>query len=214
MKLIRTLSFILLTTTLISCLSKNSNPNTETQQATIVGGGCDGCEMMYQGLPKNLNATDSSAGWQEAGQKLVIEGTVYQPDGKTKAPSIVIYYWQTDNNGLYSKTKAENTIHGHLRGWLQSDANGNYKIYTVRPVSYPKSTIPAHVHFSIKEPNLNEYYIDDLLFEDDPFLTAVERQKLEQRGGNGIAQIQTLNNVQYVRRDIVLGQNIPGYPKP
>ncbi len=209
MKPFQTIPFILLTT-LLNCTNKT--PNT-TSQKTIVGGGCDGCEIMFQGMPKDLKAIDTSEGWHEAGQKLVVEGTVFKPDGKTKAPNVVIYYWQTDNAGLYSKTKDKNTIHGHLRGWLQTDANGKYQIYTIRPASYPESTIPAHVHFSIKEPHLNEYYIEDLLFENDPLLTEAERKKLAQRGGNGIALPETVNGVQYVRRDIVLGQNIPDYPK-
>ncbi|MBA4135521.1 MAG: intradiol ring-cleavage dioxygenase [Flavobacterium sp.] len=215
MKLFKNIIYLLLTIILISCNNKTRNATPQdTKKELIIGGGCDGCEIMYEGMPKDLKAIDTSDGWQEKGQKLVIEGTVFKPDGKTKAPNVIIYYWQTDTAGLYSKTKEENTIHGHLRGWLQSDTNGNYKIYTVRPASYPNSSIPAHIHFAIKEPKLNEYYIEDLLFEDDPHLTKVERQKLEQRGGNGIAKTSTVNNVQYARRDIILGKNIPDYPKP
>lgn len=215
MKLFKNIIYLLLTIILISCNNKTRNATPQdTKKELIIGGGCDGCEIMYEGMPKDLKAIDTSGGWQEKGQKLVVEGTVFKPDGKTKAPNVIIYYWQTDTAGLYSKTKEENTIHGHLRGWLQSDANGNYKIYTVRPASYPNSSIPAHIHFAIKEPKLNEYYIEDLLFEDDPHLTKVERQKLEQRGGNGIAKTSTVNNVQYARRDIILGKNIPDYPKP
>lgn len=215
MKPFKNIIYLLLTIILISCNNKTRNATPQdTKKELIIGGGCDGCEIMYEGIPKDLKAIDTSDGWQEKGQKLVIEGTVFKPDGKTKAPNVIIYYWQTDTAGLYSKTKEENTIHGHLRGWLQSDANGNYKIYTVRPASYPNSSIPAHIHFAIKEPKLNEYYIEDLLFEDDPHLTKVERQKLEQRGGNGIAKTNTVNNVQYAKRDIILGKNIPDYPKP
>ncbi|MFN3754709.1 intradiol ring-cleavage dioxygenase [Flavobacterium sp.] len=214
MKPIGIFASILLITLLISCTQRTRNSDLVTQKEILVGGGCDGCEIMYNGMPKDLKSIDTSDGWQEKGQKLVIEGTVFKQDGKTIAPNVVIYYWQTDNAGLYSKTKNEKTIHGHLRGWLKSDANGKYKIYTVRPASYPNSSIPAHVHFAIKEPNLNEYYIEDLLFEDDSLLTKTEHQKLEQRGGNGIAKTDKVNDIQYARRDIVLGQNIPNYPKP
>jgi len=187
MKHICQFSCILLTTILISCTNKPNNSDSNIQKETIVGGGCDGCEIMYKDMPKNLKAIDTSEGWHETGQKLIVEGTVFKQDGKTKASNVILYYWQTDNAGLYSKTKTENTIHGHLRGWLQSDANGKYQIFTVRPGSYPNSTIPAHIHFSVKEPNFNEYYIEDLLFENDPFLTDAERKQLEHRGGNGIA---------------------------
>lgn len=215
MKIFQTYIYSLAAIILVNCTNKTHIADSQaTQKEIIVGGGCDGCEIMYEGMPKELKAIDTSEGWQETGQKLIIEGTVFKADGKTKASNVIIYYWQTDNEGLYSKTKAEKTIHGHLRGWLQSDTNGKYQIYTVRPASYPNSTIPAHVHLAIKEPNLNEYYIEDLLFEDDPHLTVAERQKLEQRGGNGIAKTHTVNNVQYAKRDIILGKNIPDYPKP
>lgn len=215
MKRFQTLIFLILTIPLIRCNHKTPQTNSQnTQKQILVGGGCDGCEIMYEGMPEDLKSIDTSEGWKETRQKLVVEGTVYKQDGKTKAPNVIIYYWQTDTAGLYSKTKAENTIHGYLRGWLKSDTKGNYKIYTLRPASYPMSTIPAHIHFAIKEPNLSEYYIEDLLFEDDPHLTKVERQKLEQRGGNGITQIQRVNDIQYARRDIILGKNIPDYPKP
>lgn len=216
MKRFFTFSCFVLSTILIGCTDKSHRniPKSDDSKEVIVGGGCDGCEIMYEGMPKDLKAIDTSEGWQEAGQKLIVNGTVFKQDGKTKAPNVVIYYWQTDHKGLYAKTKTENTIHGHLRGWLKSDVNGKYEIYTVRPASYPNSTIPAHIHFSIKEPNLNEYYIEDLLFENDTLLTDAERQKLEQRGGNGIALPVTVNGIQYVKRNIILGKNIPDYPKP
>jgi protocatechuate 3,4-dioxygenase beta subunit len=39
-----------------------------------VGGACEGCELMYVGMPKEIKAVDTSAGWYEAGQKLWITG--------------------------------------------------------------------------------------------------------------------------------------------
>jgi len=76
--------------------------SSQKQPQQKVGGGCDGCELMYAGMPADISSTDTSAGWYEAGQKLIVSGTVFQPEGKTPAPGIIIYYWQTDNNGYYS----------------------------------------------------------------------------------------------------------------
>jgi len=184
----------------------------------IVGGGCDGCEIMYIGMPKNINSIDTSAGWKEAGQKLVVTGTVYHLDGKTPAPGVVIYYWQTDHNGYYSPNPTLDnraTRHGHIRGWIKTDEAGKYAIYTVRPAPYPDRTVPAHIHTSIKEPDIaTEYYIDEFVFDDDPLLTAAERKKLERRGGSGVLRLREQSDIQIAEHDIVLGLNIPNYPSP
>ena len=182
----------------------------------IVGGGCDGCEIMYVGMPKEINAVDTSAGWKEAGQKLVITGTVYHLDGKTPASGVIIYYWQTDDNGYYSPNQnlEKGAVrHGHIRGWVKTDAAGKYAIYTVRPAPYPGRTVPAHIHTSIKEPDLStEYYIDEFVFDDDPLLTPAERKKPERRGGSGVLRLREQSDIHVAEHDIVLGLNIPNYP--
>ncbi len=83
----------------------NVTTKKNTNIKTLVGGGCDGCELMFVGIPKNIKSLDTSAGWLETGQKLLITGTVYKLDGKTPASNVVIYYWQTDNNGYYSPSE-------------------------------------------------------------------------------------------------------------
>ena len=59
------------------------------------------------------------------------------------------------------------------------------------------------------------YYIDDILFEDDPRLTMEKRAALIQgRGGSGLVAPQLEGaGAWVVRRDIHLGKNIPGYPE-
>lgn len=181
-----------------------------------VGGYCEGCERMYVGMPKNIGSVDTTAGWYEKGQKLLIRGTVFQSDGKTPAPDVVVYFYHTDNDGYYSPgpgfdQKAER--HGHLRGWVKSDKNGRYAIYTLRPVSYPGSRNPAHIHPIVRESRLsNEYYIDDWVFDDDPFLTETERKRLPNRGGSGILKVTTQGDIQVAEHPIILGLNIPDYP--
>jgi protocatechuate 3,4-dioxygenase, beta subunit len=187
------------------------------KKGKLVGGGCDGCELMYVGMPKSINATDTSAGWVEQGQKLLITGKVYKMDGKTPAPNVVIYYWQTDNNGYYSPRNGmdeQAKRHGHIRGWVKTDENGKYAIYTIKPTPYPNDNIPAHIHTSIKEPNIdNEYYIDEFIFDDDKFLTIEKRKALENRGGSGILRVLLKDNLQIAEHNIILGLHIPNYPE-
>lgn len=85
-------------------LSCNGQTNDKAQKSNnkIVGGGCDGCELMYIGMPTEIHSVDTSPGWNEKGQKLIITGTAFHLDGKTPAKDVVIYYWQTDNDGYYS----------------------------------------------------------------------------------------------------------------
>lgn len=199
----------------------NSITNTEVietpQDSPRVGGPCDTCELIYIGMPQNINAIDTSEAWHESeGQRLVVTGTVYKQDKTTPAVNIILYYWQTDHNGVYPEKAGLNPKarrHGYLRGWVKTDEKGKYTIYTIRPGSYPNSQNPQHIHMLVKEPrHKNEYYIDDIVFEDDPLLTEQIRNRLEQRGGNGVVSPVTRDGVQQVTRDIILGLNIPDYP--
>jgi protocatechuate 3,4-dioxygenase beta subunit len=170
---------------------------------------------MYVGMPKEIESIDTSAGWTEKGQKLIIFGTVFKLDGKTTAPNVVMYYWQTDHEGYYSPKDGMDQkarLHGHLRGWVKSDKNGKYAIYTIRPAPYPDDVLPAHIHISVKEPNSkNEYYIDDLVFDDDKLFTADIREASENRGGSGILKVLSNGKYLVAEHDIILGLNIPNY---
>jgi protocatechuate 3,4-dioxygenase, beta subunit len=204
---------------LISC-NRQTKTNTGVQNQSntkkIVGGGCDGCELMFVGMPTNISSVDTSVAWKEKGQKLLVTGKVYKIDGKTPAPNVIIYYWQTDNNGYYSPTNAideKAKRHGHIRGWVKTDENGHYSIYTIKPAPYPNDNIPAHIHTSIKEPNIdNEYYIDEFIFDDDKLLTGEKRNALENRGGSGILRVLISDDLQIAEHNIILGLNIPNYP--
>lgn len=214
--------FVILLNFLASCngQTKTNNQNQQTtssDKTKLVGGGCDGCELMYVGIPKNINLIDTSAGWTEKGQKLLVTGTVYKLDGKTPASNVIIYYWHTDNNGYYSprdEMDEKAKRHGHIRGWVKTDKNGKYSIYTIKPAPYPNRNIPAHIHTSIKEPNIdNEYYIDDFVFDDDKLLTGAKRKSLENRGGSGILRVLISGDLQITEHNIILGLNIPNYPE-
>ena len=137
-----------------------------------------------------------------------IEGTVRDGAGRP-VPGIVVYAYHTDARGYYPQRGA--TRHGSLRGWVRSDAAGRYRFDTIRPASYPETSIPAHVHMHVIEPGRGTYYIDDILFDDDPLLTSGERSRQQGRGGRGIAVPRRDAAGWVVVRDIVLGENIPGY---
>lgn len=204
---------ILLLFTLISCQSKSQ----QQPSKALVGGGCDGCEIMFIGMPKRIIATDTSVGWRGARTKLTVTGTVYQNDGRTPAFNVIIYYWQTDERGYYSKTaglKGEAVRHGARRGWLKTGADGKYALFTNRPTPYPSRDMPAHIHLAIKEPAIaDEYYVDELVFDDDPLLTTAKRKALKNRGGSGVLHPREEDGVLRAEHDIILGLHIPNYPQ-
>ena len=49
--------------------------------------------------------------------------------------------------------------------------------------------MPAHVHVYVKEPERRPYYVDDFVFEGDPYVTPVYRAEQELRGGSGITRL-------------------------
>ncbi len=208
---------LLLCLVVVSCNGQTTNQYNQKKNA-LVGGGCDGCELMYIGMPDKIHSIDTSAGWYGNGQKLIVTGTVFQIDGRTPGPDVIIYYWQTDDTGYYSaKEGMDGRVkrHGHLRGWVKTDNNGQYTINTIRPAPYPNDVLPAHIHLSIKEPDIDtEYYTDEINFDDDKLLIAhFKKYPQENRGGSGVVRVLLKDDLQIAEHDIVLGLNIPNYPK-
>lgn len=173
----------------------------------VLGGACEGCEFVFVGLPSEIASQARIAPANEAGEPLRIEGVVRARDGKP-APGIIVYAYQTDAQGLYPRAE---TRHGRLRGWARTDGEGRYRFDSIRPASYPNSDIPQHVHMHVIEPGRGTYWIDDIVFSDDPLLTAAQRrQMLRGRGGPGglATPVRDREGVWQVTRDITLGAGI------
>lgn len=197
--------------------SKAPKPEFFSASIPVIGDGCETCELMYEGMPDSIAPADTSDGWLETGQKLIITGTIYQPDAKTPAKDITLYYWHTDTKGYYtpgSNTPEKAKPHGRMRGWVKTGSSGQYTICTLRPAPYPDENIPAHIHFAIKDPAIPyPYYPDDIKFDDDPLLLADHKKyPPENRCGSGIARILIQNDKQIAERDFILGLNVPHYP--
>lgn len=207
---------------LSSCGPSEQSSSEESEkpaEVEVVGGPCETCELMYMGMPNEteMQPRDTSLGWTEGKQQLLVGGQIWLPDGKTPASGTVIYYWHTDENGLYSPSPDMDqraVKHGYLRGWVKADLMGRWAINTSRPAPYPNRNDPAHIHILVKEPNMeNEYYIDALVFDDDPLLTKAKRSELEGRGGNAVMRMERAGKIDLAEHHIYLGKNIPGHPQ-
>lgn len=212
------LSFHSLLLNLLILLTACSDGNTKQQSNQQVGGRCEGCEAIHESpIPfSDLSYIDTLPGFNDEGQQIEVSGIVYKRDRKTPAKDVVIYVYHTDQKGIYP-TKGDETgwgkQHGYIRGWMKTNNKGEYRFYTLRPASYPDGTNPQHIHITIKEPGLNEYWIDDYYFADDPLITPDIKKPERKRGGPGLLQLQKINGIAKAKRNIILGWNIPGYPE-
>lgn len=145
----------------------------------VLGGPCEGCEWVFTGMPADLASRSRIAPAGEPGEALRIEGTVRTRRGRP-APGIVVYAYQTDARGHYPE--GGGTRHGRLRGWARTDSLGRYAFDTIRPAGYPGTSLPQHVHLHVIEPGRGTYWIDDLVFTDDPRLTPAQRRDHAQIG--------------------------------
>jgi protocatechuate 3,4-dioxygenase beta subunit len=139
--------------------------------------------------PDNLTSAIALADANEPGERLLLQGTMYAPDGVTPAPGVLLYLYQTNHAGLYAQRGSEtgnSRRHGYLRGWLVSDDQGNFEVRTILPGYYPNRASPRHIHMTVQEPGRLEYWLDDVLFAGDPLMTANVIAIREGRGGPAI----------------------------
>ena len=133
-------------------------------------------------MPEKLNSVLKLASDNEPGSRILIRGQFFKKDGKTPYPDVLIYAYQTDQTGRYTKKGGETGIlrwHGRLHAWARTDAEGWYSIQSIRPAAYPGRTTPAHIHAVVWEPGDGQepYYIRDFLFAGDPLLSPAERKE-------------------------------------
>ena len=182
----------------------------------IVGRPCEGCEAIFDGMP-------AAPGWDVrlapaglAGAPLILDGTVRDRRGRS-VPGVVVYAYQANADGTYPSDdragRGAARRHGTLRAWARTDARGRYRFTTIRPGGYPDADEPQHIHLHVLEPGRCTYFISDVVFTDDPRLTSLRRMRmLASRGGRGIVRPERDAAGRWrARRDIQLGQGIPGY---
>ncbi len=187
---------------------------TERTTQPVVGGECEGCEAIFEYGSRKLSSVDTLPKFHETNPKLKITGTVFYKDGTSPAENVILYIYQTNRRGIY-ETKGDEKgwalRHGFIRGWAKTGKDGKYTFYTFRPGAYPDGREPEHIHITVKEPDKNEYYIDEFVFDNDALLTKERRVELENRGGSGIATPTMENGLLIIKRNIILGLNIPNY---
>jgi len=166
-----------------------------------VGTGClFGCtkqndaSVLAQSKPNETDKVSSSirlVSPDEPGERLIVAGTIYGADSKMPLAGIKLYVYHTDAKGIYSTqdTGASNR-NPRLKGTLITDRDGRYEFRTIKPASYPGSSIPAHIHASASGAGYKEQGIHEFWFEDDPYLTAGVRARFA--GQNSFSPIMPI----------------------
>ena len=129
--------------------------------------------------PAGVSSVGTIAPAGEPGQRLVIAGQVFAPDGETPVSGAVVYAYQTDSSGEYHN---DTSRIAKLHGWARTDAQGRFEFRTIHPGAYPGREIPAHVHFHAWGGGYPLQWTEELLFAGDP---KIQASVLEQSRASG-----------------------------
>ena len=99
------------------------------------------------------------------GELMLIQGTVFGCDCVTPLVGAVVDIWQADSDGAYDNSGFV------LRGKIETDADGRYAFYTVKPGWYLNGDQfrPAHIHYKVSHPD-GVALTTQLYFEGDPYI--------------------------------------------
>ena len=131
-------------------------------------------------VPDNVSWKTALSKKSDRDEPMIISGTIFQPDGRTPAPNILIYFYHTDSDGYYGR--GSEVRDGHFRGWMLTGANGKYEFSSIKPAPYPNRTEAAHVHMTLTGKNFKEDSINAILFEGDKFIKPEERNSVGKWG--------------------------------
>lgn len=166
---------------------------------------------IYDFSEKNLNSVDTIPDFASKKNKLKITGTIYESDGVTPAKNVLLFVHQTDENGNFELKRENKKRYVYHRGWVRTDENGKYTLYTFVPGSYIYGKELKQIYPIVKEPSKPEYKIETFLFDDDPLLTDKCRTKVEEVDPQRILKLDKKEGLWVATRDIVLGKEIESY---
>jgi protocatechuate 3,4-dioxygenase beta subunit len=146
------------------------------------------CAQAPQVAEKNAPSKVTIAAKEEPGERMIVTGRVFGPDGKTPLAGASVYVYHTDAKGLYTPENNDNR-NPRLRGYMRTDAQGRYEYSTIKPAPYPNNRIPAHIHYVVNAPGHQER-VFEIVFEGDPNID--ERMRADAAKEESAFSIRTL----------------------
>jgi protocatechuate 3,4-dioxygenase beta subunit len=134
--------------------------------------------------PVRLTASERIAPEDEPGTALAVHGRVLAADGRTPLAGAVVFAYHTDRTGIY-RAPGEPAHTWRLKGWAMTDPDGRFEFRTIRPGPYPGGTDAAHIHLTLFTEDGTGYHAGGLLFDDDPLVSAAEREASRRAGKFG-----------------------------
>lgn len=112
------------------------------------------------------------------GERIVVHGKVMNENGQP-IPNTLIEIWQANAAGRYVHKVDQHAAPLDPNflgaGRCITDAEGNYKFYTIKPGAYPwgnhyNAWRPNHIHFSLFGANITNRLVTQMYFPGDPLL--------------------------------------------
>jgi protocatechuate 3,4-dioxygenase beta subunit len=112
------------------------------------------------------------------GERIVVHGKVMDEFGRA-IPNALIEIWQANAAGRYVHKVDQHDAPLDPNflgvGRCRTDAEGNYKFYTIKPGAYPwgnhhNAWRPQHIHFSLFGANITSRLVTQMYFPGDPLL--------------------------------------------
>jgi protocatechuate 3,4-dioxygenase beta subunit len=120
--------------------------------------------------PANAPSTGRMTPAGEPGPALNVSGVVVDAAGKPVAGAS-LYAYQTDAEGYYGVKPVSDNRNPRLKIFLRTDAQGRWAFDTIRPGSYPATSVPAHIHFEVSAQEFANRNFE-IVFTGDRFITA------------------------------------------
>ncbi|HZF62989.1 MAG TPA: hypothetical protein VEZ55_00815, partial [Chitinophagaceae bacterium] len=139
-------------------------------------------------------------------EHLFLSGTVFQKDGKTPLPNVLIETWQCDEHKNYDNTSDDYLF----RGAVKTGKDGKYAFKTIVPVPYKDGDgwRPAHIHMRISSSN-HQDLITQIYFKGDPHI-AKDPAAASPQSVNRILEIKKdSSNKRFVKFNVVMGKTFP-----
>jgi protocatechuate 3,4-dioxygenase beta subunit len=117
-------------------------------------------------------------GRRALGERIIVAGRITDEDGRP-VPNTMVEIWQANATGRYHHPADQHDApldpNFSGAGRVFTDADGRYKVLTIRPGAYPwpnhkNAWRPSHIHFSFFGPAFATRLVTQMYFPGDPLL--------------------------------------------